>query len=80
MAIIKNKLRQRISIELEGGKSIGLLSQGKAKIPDAALTSPFLKRHLDKGNIVVLASSSEKKSKEKDTEEVVEKKGKSIKY
>ncbi|RPI74492.1 MAG: hypothetical protein EHM45_18765 [Desulfobacteraceae bacterium] len=76
MAIIKNKLKQRITIELEEGKSIGLLAEGKVKIADAVLDSPLLKRSIDRGEIVVLASGSEKKGRDKDPDEYQERKGK----
>lgn len=77
MAIIKNKLKQRIILELGGGKSIGLLAESKVKIPDTALGSPMLKRSIDRGDIVVMASGPEKKGREEAmVEEFKEKKGK----
>lgn len=68
MVTIKNKLKQRISIDLEGGKTVGLLAGGTAQIADSALSSPFLKRYIDRGEIVVLPSERGKKVEPKITE------------
>lgn len=75
MAVIKNKLRQRIAIDLGDGKAVGLLADGTAKVADSALSSPFMKRYLEKGAVVILNSGSGKRGKDKRTREVKEKKG-----
>jgi len=65
MAIIKNKLRQRITIDLRSGKSVGLLSEGTADISDNDLTSPYLRRYIERGEVVVLSSGALKKEEKK---------------
>lgn len=75
MAVIKNKLRQRIAIDLGDGKAVGLLAGGTVKVADSALSSRFMKRYLEKGSVVILNPGSGKKGKGKKTREVKEKKG-----
>ncbi|MFV1950668.1 MAG: hypothetical protein ACC630_01730 [Nitrospinota bacterium] len=76
MAIIKNKLCQRITIDLKSGKSVGLLSKGTANVSDNDLTSPYLKRYIERGEVVVLSSGTLKKEgTAKKKEDTVKKKG-----
>lgn len=61
MPIIKNKLNQRLEIDLSDGKSIQLLSGGQATIDDSDLSFPNLRNYLSKGEVVVLSPGVEKK-------------------
>jgi len=54
MPIIRNKLNQRIVINLIGGKNIDLLAKGTADISDRELSSPHLQTLIAKGDIIVI--------------------------
>lgn len=60
MPIVRNKLNQRIQVELASGKTIGLLAGGVAKVADKDLASPHLGNFIERGEIVVLSSTGKK--------------------
>lgn len=57
MAKIRNKLNQRLIINLIGGKNIDLLAKGTANISEKEIFSPHLQTLIDKGDIVVMPTS-----------------------
>ncbi|GFO97073.1 hypothetical protein ig2599ANME_1271 [groundwater metagenome] len=54
MPVIRNKLNQRIIINLKSGKNIDLLAKSTADVSDQDLSSPHLQTHIAKGEIVVM--------------------------
>ncbi|MFZ2411699.1 MAG: hypothetical protein WAW23_09030 [Candidatus Methanoperedens sp.] len=53
MPVIRNKLNQRIVVNLNGGKNIDLLAKGTADISERELSSPHLQTLIAKGDIIV---------------------------
>jgi hypothetical protein len=79
MPLIRNRLNQKIVINLESGKNIDILAKGTAVVPDTSLTSPHLQSFLRKGSIVVseMEEVPEKQEEEKRTSYVKKDKSKS---
>lgn len=67
MVVIRNKLNQRLIINLIGEKNIDLLAKGTANISEKDISSPHLQTLINRGDIVVMS-----KAKEKETETGVE--------
>lgn len=63
MPLIRNKLNQRIVINLMGGKSIDLLAKGRANVSKEELSSSHLQALISKGDIVVIIDVSPAKGK-----------------
>jgi len=53
MPVIRNKLNQKMVINLIGGKNIDLLAKGTADISERELSSPHLQTLIAKGDIIV---------------------------
>ena len=53
MPVIRNKLNQRIIINLNSGKNIDLLAKGTADVTDEELSSSHLQTLLSKGGIIL---------------------------
>lgn len=65
MLVVRNKLNQRLLINLEGGRDIDLLAKGISKISDDDLKSKHLKNLLQKGDIILIRTEEgEEKAKE----------------
>jgi len=54
MPVIRNKLNQKMVINLIGGKNIDLLAKGTADISERELSSPHLQTLIAKGDIIVI--------------------------
>jgi hypothetical protein len=54
MPEIRNRLNQRVLVDLADGKSIVLLAQGTSLVSEQDLVSPHLKRFIDQGKIAVM--------------------------
>ncbi len=74
MPIIRNKLDQRIIVNLKSGKSIDLFAKSTEDVSDEDLSSLQIKNLIAKGDIIV---SSEKRAEKKE-EKMEEKKGKGV--
>jgi hypothetical protein len=64
MAVIRNKLNQRLIINLTGGKSIDLLAKGTTNVSEKELSSPYLQAFITRGDVIVIHESQLKGSKE----------------
>lgn len=54
MVSIRNKLNQRLIVNLDGGRNIDILAKGITDISDKELSSPHLQALVTKGDIVVI--------------------------
>jgi hypothetical protein len=73
MVVIRNKLNQRLIINLKGGKNIGLLAKGAVEVSDEEFSSSHLQTLLEKGNIIVSHKAKIPAEKEQaETEEYIE--------
>lgn len=70
MPIIRNKLDQRIIVNLKSGKSIDLFAKSTEDVSEEDLSSLQIQNLIAKGNIII--------SSEKRTEKMEEKKGKAV--
>jgi len=68
--LIRNKLNQRLIINLIGGRNIDLLAKGTANISDEEFCSPHLQTLITQGDIVVIATETSKESKAEESEKV----------
>lgn len=57
MATLRSKCNRPLRIELKEGKAIKLLARGIAEIDDEDISSPSLKRCIDRGDIIVLKTA-----------------------
>lgn len=64
MTVIRNKLNQRLIINLTGGKNIDLLAKGTTNVSEKELSSPHLQVLITKGDVMVIRESQLKGSKE----------------
>ena len=62
MVVIRNKLNQRLIINLIGGKNIDLLAKGTANISEKDISSPHLQTLVNRGDIVVMPKAKERES------------------
>ncbi len=62
MPILKNKLKQRIQIDLLEGRAVGLLAEGTAEINEKDLASPHLKGFIKRRDVVVISPEKKKES------------------
>ncbi len=53
MPIIRNRLNQRIVINLKSGKNTDILAKGTVLVSDDELKSPHLQAFLEKGSVVI---------------------------
>ncbi|MBU3967794.1 MAG: hypothetical protein KKG76_10560 [Euryarchaeota archaeon] len=60
MPVIRNKLNQRIIINLKSGKNIDLFAKSTADVSDQDLSSSHLQTQIAKGEIVVMEGVAEK--------------------
>lgn len=60
MPVIRNKLNQRIIINLKSGKNIDLFAKSTADVSDQDISSSHLKTHIAKGEIVVMEKAAQK--------------------
>jgi hypothetical protein len=65
MPTIRNKLNQRIIINLKSGKNIDLLAKSTADVSDQDLSSPHLQTHIAKGEIVIMEREAGKPESKK---------------
>jgi hypothetical protein len=56
MPILKNKMKQRIQINLLDGNTVGMLAEATAEISEKDLESEHLHGFLNRGDVVVLSS------------------------
>lgn len=63
MATIRNRLNQRLIINLPEGKNIDLLAMGTADVTAKDMTSPHLQALLNKGDIVEVQTGKPHKDK-----------------
>jgi len=61
MAKIRNRLNQRLIINLKGGKNIDILAKGNTEVTQSELTSPHLQALISKGDISVVQTRKPKK-------------------
>lgn len=54
MISIRNKLNQRLIVNLTGGRNIDILAKGVADVSDKELSSPHLQALVTKGDVVVI--------------------------
>lgn len=69
MIEIRNKLNQRLIINLSGGKNIDLLAKGTMRVSEKELSSPHLQALITRGDVRVIRESESKESKESRLEE-----------
>lgn len=62
MAVIRNKLNQRLIINLIGEKNIDLLAKGTANISEKDISSPHLQTLINRGDIVVMPKAKDKET------------------
>lgn len=71
MISVRNKLNQRLIVNLAGGRNIDILARGIAAVSDKELPSPHLQALVTKGDVVVIrgeagaAKETEKQSVKK---------------
>lgn len=58
MVLIRNKLSQRLIVNLDGGRTIDILAKGAADVSDKELSSPHLQTLVTKGDIVALCHAA----------------------
>lgn len=61
MAIIRNRLNQRLIINLSGGKNIDLQAKGSINVTEKELTSTHLQTLLNKGDITIVQVNKSRK-------------------
>lgn len=61
MAVIRNRLNQRLIINLSGGKNIDLRAKGSVNVTEKELTSTHLQTLLNKGDIAIVQGSKSRK-------------------
>ena len=76
MVVIRNKLDQRLLINLKSGVSIDLLARGTSVVSEDDYSSEHLQNLLDKGKIIVYQKEEIITEKEGDNESDVDKKAK----
>lgn len=54
MISVRNKLNQRLIVNLTGGRNIDILARGAAEVSDKELPSPHLQALVTKGDVVVI--------------------------
>lgn len=54
MISVRNKLNQRLIVNLTGGRNIDILARGNAEVSDKELPSPHLQALVTKGDVVVI--------------------------
>jgi hypothetical protein len=64
MAVIRNKLNQRLIINLTGGKNFDLLAKGTKNVSEKELSSPHLQALITRGDVIVIHESQLKGAKE----------------
>lgn len=64
MKVIRNKLNQRLIINLAGGKNIDLLAKGTANISEEEISSPHLQALIARGDVSVIQIPYLKESKD----------------
>jgi hypothetical protein len=62
MAVIRNRLNQRLVINLTDGRNIDLLARGTIDISEKELSSPHLRTLIAKGDILVIQANQPKES------------------
>lgn len=68
MIVVRNKLNQRLLINLEGGRDIDLLAKGSSKISEDDLKSKHLKNLLQKGDIILIRTEEDGEKAEEEKE------------
>jgi len=74
MIVVRNKLNQRLLINLEGGRDIDLLAKGSSKISDDDLKSKHLKNLLQKGDVILIRTEEEGEKAEEEKDKTLAKK------
>lgn len=64
MSEIRNKLNQRLIVNLIGGKNIDLLAKGTADVSEKELSSPHLQALIAKGDVSVIQKPCLKRLKD----------------
>ncbi len=77
MPIIRNRLNQRIVINLKSGKNVDILAKGTVLVSESELNSPHLQSFLEKGNVVI-SEKEEASEKEEVPENKEERRSSSI--
>ncbi|MBU0702113.1 hypothetical protein KKE26_12625 [bacterium] len=72
MIVIRNKLNQRIIVNLVGVKNIDLLAKGTAEVSKEDLLSPHLQALISRGDIVVMPPVSHDRQEEQGEQEKLE--------
>lgn len=62
-AVVKNMLKQRITLNLKSGKVVELLSGETATIPDSELNTPSVEQHVKRGDITIIKETPVLKKK-----------------
>ena len=65
MPVIRNKLNQRITIDLDSGKNIDLFAKGTADVSEDDLSSVHLQAFIAKGDVVVQKKEKPEKRESK---------------
>lgn len=74
MPILKNRLSQRILINLPDGKTCDLMAQGSATLSDKELLSTHVEQLVKRGDLVILDSVRATKTVSKNTMTSIQKK------
>ncbi len=70
MPIIRNKLNQRIVVNLNGGKNIDLLAKGDVDVSEDDLLSSHLRTLIAKGDIIVIQRQDVGKNETQDVKKI----------